>query len=243
MREPKSLTCKWRQVFSKHTTNRPKDQPHPLVSIASCCERRRDPTLSLPCSFTIDARNAFFPEDGVAWRVMARANSHMEAEEGCCLHGLALLVLLDAPNVRLLDKDWVGGARAVAQKGHDMMHTWLFHEAGKLQVEGSAYRYDFYEAMASPEMHVAGRATQVTPQNPTTPCQTNSRAKRAYVHPPEGEAHCDDERIRVLVCGFLDRWRAYGNEGPLKMNEAPGGRTYGPQLSTLLPPGGTSRMA
>jgi len=151
MREPASSKCHWRRILSKHTTNRPKGEEAPLVSIASCSEKETIPGTDDGLTwhrFTIKAGAAFFPGDGVTWQLTAWAESAHAAEEGCCLHGVALLLLLDAPNFRLLDKDWVGGAQVVTQKGHDMMHTWLFNEAAQWHLLDGI----FFEAVDSREL-------------------------------------------------------------------------------------------
>ncbi len=149
------------------------------------------------------------------------------------------MLLLDAPNFRLLDKDWVGGAQAVAQKGHDMMHGWLFAEADQGHADGG----HFYEAMVSGERAqlegARGQTNPVTLQHSTTP----QAGRRGYAPPcqagVEGQTPDEerDDRIRELVRGFIKRWRSSGHEGAVKMNEAPGGKKYGPELGTLLPPG------
>jgi hypothetical protein len=237
-REPLSVLCKWRQILSKHTTNRPKGQGRPLQSIASCSQKEQVQEVDglVRHRFTINAGCAFFPDDGVTWQLTAWAETANEAEEGCCLQGVALLLLLDAANFRLLDKDWLMGARAVAQKGHDMMHAWLRCGAD-VHADGG----HFYGAMTLGDM--SDRSTshlghlqpnQVTLRYPTAPQAVPNTP------PVAGQTLLtsdQDDQIRALVRGFIDRWKSSGREGAVKMNDAPGGKKYGPQLGTLLPAG------
>ena len=242
----KQKPCKWRQILSKHTTNRPLEEENPLQSIASCADKGRvAKSKGEPWYwFAIEAGAAFFPDDGVNWRMMARANTAHEAEEGCCLQGVAFLLLLDAPNFKLLEKDWVGGAQVVAQKAHDMMHEWLLHESDKGHADGGRFCQAMFSGDVSGEVRAVEKFQTITLQHSTTPQNEGTvwrgpgrtRGPRTVPRPrPEPDTERDDQ-IRVLVCGFLDRWARSGREGPVNMGQAVGGKKYGPELGALLPP-------
>ena len=234
MREPGAV-CKWRRILSKHTTNRPKGQENPLQSITSCSQKEVvQEGGKVWHRFTIEAGNAFFPGDGVTWQQTAWAETAHAAQERCCLQGVAWLLLLDAANFRLLDKDWAGGARVVALKAHEMVHAWLL--GGGLAQPASSSG----EGQTNLSSSSTGQQG-FTVQNPTTP-----QAKgRNHNVPPGGEGPMPDEQrnllpndeIREAVRGFLDRWICSGGEGAIRMNKAPGGKKYGPQLGNLLPAG------
>ena len=237
-RAKEARPCKWRQILSNHTTTQPKTgQGSPLTSLASCSKEEKvwDGTKLVGFKFTINAGNAFLPGDGIAWHIEREAPTKGEAHEWCFLQGVALLLLIDARRFRLLNKDWAeNDANQVAQRGHAMIHDWLYHK-GLHQRDANGTL--FFHAMEPGEWEAraGGEATrQITLQH-----STEGVAQSAFIPPLHGDEDFEevDEQIREKIRFMLDRHNALNRPGPVKLNKAINGKQLGPQLGALLQKG------